>query len=492
MVEAMAGPTHYDIVIRNARLIDGTGAPGRPGDLAVAGGAIARIEAAGAISSARGRTVVEAEGQALVPGFIDSHTHDDRAAIDTDMLFKISQGVTTVVVGNCGLSLAPLKLQGQGEPPSPLNLMGGREAFEFPRFADYRARLGNVPPSVNVVALIGHGTLRVATMADPFGKADAIEVRAMRALLTQSMEDGASGLSTGLYYPVNSPADPDEVASLAELLPAHGGIYATHMRDEADLVVDLLVESFTTAERAGVAVVISHHKCAGPGNWGRSVETLAIIEAASRRQPVGLDAYPYHAASTVLDPRFVQDNIRTVVASCAPYPEQSGRDLSDIARDWKCSRREAAERLQPASAIYYSMDESDVRRILAFPHTMIGSDGLPRGARPHPRLWGTFPRVLGHYVRDVGLFPLEEAVRKMTGLTAQRFGLVDRGLLREGHAADLVLFDPARIKDTATFKAPIAAAEGIALVIVNGVASYAPGGGVSNRAGRLLRGRQTH
>jgi N-acyl-D-aspartate/D-glutamate deacylase len=188
----------------------------------------------------------------------------------------------------------------------------------------------------------------------------------------------------------------------------------------------------------------------------------------------------------------VQENIRTIITWCDPHPEQSGRELSDIARDWNCTRREAAARLVPAGAIYYSMDEADVRRILAFPLTMIGSDGLPNDTRPHPRLWGTFPRVLGHYVRDVGLFPLEEAVRKMTGLTAQRFGLANRGMLREGYAADLVLFDPATIKDTATFDAPIALAEGIACVIVNGAASYAPKGGVTNRAGQLLTGRQPH
>ena len=486
----MTDLTRYDIVIRNASLIDGSGAAARAGDLAVSGGRIARIEPPGTISAVNARAVIDADGMVLAPGFIDAHTHDDRAVIDSpDMLFKISQGVTTVVVGNCGMSLSPLTLR--GAPPSPLNLLGGAAAFEFPCFADYKARLDRAPPAVNVAALIGHGSLRVATMTDPLAQADKAAIAAMLGMLDAALSEGATGFSTGLYYPINAPADAEEVAALAELLPQHGGIYATHMRDEANGVVDSLTESFDTAARAKTPVVISHHKCAGPGNWGRSRETLPVIESAAHRQSVGLDAYPYDAASTVLDPSFVQDNIRTVVTWCDSYPEQAGRDLTDIARDWSCTRREAAARLVPAGAIYYSMDEADVRRILAFPLTMIGSDGLPNDTRPHPRLWGTFPRVLGHYARDVGLFTLEEAVRKMTGLTAQRFGLTERGLLREGYAADLVLFDPARIKDTATFDKPIARAEGILRVIVNGVVTYGAEGRLAGRAGKLLRGRQT-
>jgi N-acyl-D-aspartate/D-glutamate deacylase len=487
----MTGLATYDIVIRNALLLDGTGAAARTGDLAVARGTIARIEAAGTLDAASGRSVIEAEGLALAPGFIDAHTHDDRAVIDHPaMTFKISQGVTTVVTGNCGISLAPLMLD--EAPPPPLNLLGTRNAFEFARFADYAARLAEVVPSVNVVPLIGHGTLRARTMDDPFGEADERHVATMRRLLADALREGATGFSTGLFYPLNAPADANEVAALAELLPAFGGIYATHMRNEHDGVMQSLAETFATASRAGVPVVVSHHKCAGRANWGRSHETLPFIETTARHQPVGLDAYPYTAGSTVLDPRFVQEDIPTMVSWCEPHPEFTGCDLGEIARGWGCTMREAAERLSPAGGIYFQMSETDVRRILAFPLTMIGSDGLPHDTHPHPRLWGAFPRVLGHYVRDVRLFSLEEAIRKMTGLPADRFGLPDRGLLREGHAADLVLFDPARIRDTATFEAPIAAAEGILQVIVNGVASYAPDTGVGQRAGRLLLGRQLH
>lgn len=488
----MPSPTRYDILVRNALLIDGSGSPGRDADVAVQGGVIARVEKSGTLGASLGRRAIDARGRALAPGFIDAHTHDDWVVVDRpDMFNKISQGVTTVVVGNCGVSLAPLTLRGPA-PPAPLNLLGDARAFSFPRFADYAARIAEIVPSVNVMALVGHGSLRTHTMDDPYRRADAATVARMRRMLADSLDEGASGFSTGLYYPINAPADADEVVALAELLRDRGGIYATHMRNEHDRVMESLAETFSAAERAGAAVVISHHKCAGRANWGRSRETLPLIEATARRQPVGLDAYPYAAGSTVLEPQFVQEDIRTMVTWCEPYPELTGRDLGEIAREWGCTMKEAAARLRPAGAIYFQMDEADVRRILAFPLTMIGSDGLPNDAHPHPRLWGTFARVLGHYARDEGLFSLEEAVRKMTGLPAARFGLHDRGLVCEGYAADLVIFDPTEVDDTATFEAPTAAAKGIDVVMVNGVTSYTAEDGVIHRAGRLLRGRQLH
>jgi N-acyl-D-aspartate/D-glutamate deacylase len=326
-------------------------------------------------------------------------------------------------------------------------------------------------------------------MDDPYTVADAKTITAMRDLLNDAMAEGATGFSTGLFYPINAPSDADEVTALAEILPDHGGVYATHMRNEHDKVMDSLEETFTTATRAGVPVIISHHKCAGPANWGRTRETLPYIEKASKTQRIGLDAYPYTAGSTVLEPQFVSEDIKILVSWCEPHPEFTGRDLGEIAKSWGCTMKEAAVKLVPAGGIYFQMNEDDVRRVLRFPSTMIGSDGLPQDAHPHPRLWGTFPRVLGHYARDEKLFTVEEAIRKMTGLTAQKFGLGDRGFVREGYAADLVLFDPAKIEDTATFAKPIAPAKGIEAVIVNGSVSYTPADGVTRRAGRLLKGR---
>jgi N-acyl-D-amino-acid deacylase len=277
------------------------------------------------------------------------------------------------------------------------------------------------------------------------------------------------------------------VSALAGLMADCGGVYATHMRDENIGVLDSLEETFETARRARVPVVISHHKCAGPDNWGRSTETLAAIEEARAGQPVALDAYPYAAGSTVLLPRFMDSRIRIRVSWSKPHPEMAGRDLADIAAEWGCSQEQAAVRLDPAGAVYFQMEEADVRRILAYPHTMIGSDGLPHDAHPHPRLWGTFPRVIGHYGRDEGLFGLEEAVRRMTGLPAEKFRLSGRGVLARGAVADLVVFDPATIADRATYDEPTLPAAGIDMVFVNGCLSYRDGAPTADRAGRLLR-----
>jgi N-acyl-D-amino-acid deacylase len=234
-------------------------------------------------------------------------------------------------------------------------------------------------------------------------------------------------------------------------------------------------------------VVISHHKCAGPQNWGRTVETLPKIAAAAKAQPVSLDAYPYVAGSTVLKPELADGTIRIMVTWSEPYPEHAGRELADVAREWGVSQREACERLQPGGAVYFQMREDDVRRVLAFPATMIGSDGLPHDLHPHPRLWGTFPRVLGRYSRELGLFPLPEAIRKMTGLPAATFRLEGRGRIAEGCHADLVAFDPATVIDTATFDRPAVAAEGIELVLVAGRVAYRDGRATDQRAGRFIR-----
>lgn len=475
------------LLLRNAEVLDGTGAPAFPADVRVEGGRIAAVGAPGTL--AQGGAEIDLAGLALAPGFIDAHTHDDRIVIDRPgMEPKLSQGVTTVVVGNCGISLAPVTFA--GDPPPPMNLLGGREAYEFRDFAAYAERLAAVVPAVNVLALVGHSALRLRVMDDVSRKATAAEIAEMRALAGRAMAEGASGFSTGLFYPTNAAADAEEVAAVGREIAARGGIYATHMRDETVRVLESIEEAVATAGMARLPLVISHHKCAGPANWGRTRETLPRIEAAARRQPVNLDVYPYAAGSTNLRADLVTDEYRIMVTWSRAHPELRGRDLADIARDWGVGLAEAAERLQPAGAIYFQMDEEDVRRVLRSPLAVIGSDGLPHDDHPHPRLWGTFPRVLGHYARDLGLLPLAEAVRKMTGLAAEVFGLADRGRIAPGLAADLVAFDPARIIDRATYEAPRRPAEGIALVLVNGVPAWAEGGPTGRRAGRLLRGRR--
>ena len=254
----------------------------------------------------------------------------------------------------------------------------------------------------------------------------------MRALVAESLDAGAIGLSTGLFYAPANAAPTEEVIELCAPLRARGALYVTHMRDEADHLLESLEETFRIGREAGVPAFISHHKAAGVANHGKTRQSLAAIEAAMRAQPVALDAYPYAASSTVLRWDMAARASKTLVTWSRAHPELAGKTLDEVARTMGCGAEEAAARLQPAGAVYFQMSEDDVRRVLAFAPTMIGSDGLPHDVHPHPRLWGTFPRVLGHYARDEGLFTLEQAVHKMTGLSARNFGLQGRGLVAAG------------------------------------------------------------
>lgn len=479
----MTNEIRVDLIIRNALLYDGLGNAPVSGDLAISDD---RIVAVGDCRNCVTGREIDAHGLALAPGFIDVHTHDDRVLRTNPLMTnKISQGVTTVVAGNCGVSLAPLTIDRR--PPPPLDLIGEEPSDYFADFGAYLDTLDREPPAVNALCQVGHSSLRAGAMNDLERPASASEIRTMRDRLERALDAGAIGLSTGLFYPPANAAPTSEVIELAKALREYGGLHTTHMRDETDHVTDSLEESFTIGREAGVPVIISHHKCAGTANHGRSRETLALIDAARAHQPLGLDVYPYIAGSTMLDPRRMMGASKVVVTWSRPYPECAGRDLAEIAADWNTTVEEAADRLRPAGAIYFMMAEGDVQRIMSYPHSMIGSDGLPHDEHPHPRLWGTFPRVLGHYVREIGLFPLEEAIRKMTGLSATQFGLKDRGVLRVGAYADLVLFDPASVIDRATFEQPKQPAAGIEQVYVNGRCVWLNGEHTGERPGRALR-----
>lgn len=473
----------YDLLIRGGTVIDGTRAPRFAADVGVRDG---RVAAIGALRSARAGAEIDATGKIVAPGFIDAHSHDDRLLLsDPSMAPKASQGVTTVVAGNCGISLAPMPPG--TKPPPPLDLLDeGGGWFRFPRFADYVAELREQPAATNAVLLVGHSTLRVQAMDDLGRPASAKEVARMRALADEALAAGAIGVSTGLWYEPASAATTEEVIEVCRPLAAHRGLYCTHMRDEGDRVMASLEETFRIGRELGVPVVVSHHKVMGKANRGRSVETLPLIEARMREQAIGLDCYPYCASSTILTASRVDVATRVLVTWSKPHPEFAGLELAEIARRMGLSIGEAIARLLPAGAIYFSMDEADVQRILAFDRTMVGSDGLPHDAAPHPRLWGTFPRVLGHYARGLNLFPLETAVHKMTGLTAQTFGLADRGVLRQGHAADITVFDAATVDEAATFARPIQPARGIDAVIVNGEPVWRDGSTTGARPGRVL------
>ena len=472
-----------DILIREATIIDGSGADRYLADVAIVRGKIAAI---GQLNSSIGESEIDGGGLILAPGFIDSHTHDDRALLtDPAMTCKVSQGVTTVITGNCGVSLAPLVLD--DTPPAPLDLLGGQSWYKYDSFDDYLTAMEVAPASVNAACLIGHSTLRVRVMDDLDRPASKSELAEMKQLLAQSIEAGALGFSTGLQYAPSAAAPTEEVMELSKIVRAYNAVCTTHMRHEEDKVMDAMRESAEICCAADAPMIISHHKVAGPNNYGRSVETLAYMDQLREKLKIGLDAYPYDASSTVLVSDYLEFSDKVQIAWSKPHPQMNGKFISDIAEQWGCSEKEACDKLQPAGAVYYQMNEDDVRRILKYPATMIGSDGLPHDVIPHPRLWGTFPRVLGHYVREVALFSLEMAVHKMTGLTAKGFGLKQRGLIRQGYYADLVLFDATLIEDKATFAQPIQKAEGIHLVVVNGQIVWRDGTHTYSRPGHVLR-----
>jgi N-acyl-D-amino-acid deacylase len=476
---------HYDLLIRNATVVDGTAAPRYAGDIGVRGDRIVRI---GPLAEARADVEIDAAGKVAAPGFIDAHTHDDRLLLSSpEMAPKVSQGVTTVIAGNCGISLAPAPSGMQGPVTPPLDLLDGDGGwFRFPTFAAYVEELRARPPASNCALLVGHTTLRVITLDDVDRPATAAEIARMRTMVHEAMAAGAIGASTGLYYEPAAAAPTEEVIETCRPLREFGGLYVTHMRNEAERVMDSLEESFRIGREVGVPVVISHHKVNGTANHGRSGQTLAFIAEQMRDQSIGLDCYPYAAASTVLSAARAAASSRTLVTWSKPCPEHVGKDLAAVTQEMGVSQEEAVARLLPAGAIYFSMDEADVQRILAFEHTMIGSDGLPHDAFPHPRLWATFPRVLGHYSRTLGLFPLEQAVYKMTGLTARTFGLEGRGVLRPGAFADITLFDAATVDEVATFEKPIAPSKGIDSVVVNGAVVWRHGRPTGTRPGRIL------
>ena len=473
-----------DLVIDAARVIDGSGGASRAADVAIDGDRIVEV---GDCSEYRAQCRVDARGLALAPGFIDSHTHDDLAALKTpDLEFKISQGVTTVIAGNCGLSIAPLD---PGDVlPAPYPLLGAPAEFRYPSVEAYVDALRQQPCATNLALLAGHSNLRLAAMSDLNRAADEGEIKAMRQNLRLALKQGCIGLSTGLGYPPAIASSTDEVVELARVLNEFdNAVYATHMRDESDQVIEAISETFDIGRRADVQIVISHYKCAGARNFGRSRQTLAMIDAAiSDGQRVGFDMYPYSASSTSLLFEHVRSASTVLVAESETHPEFNGQHLDRIAASLECSIEEACERLYPASAIYFDMADEDVERIMSHPAAMIGSDGIASMKSPHPRLWGTFPRVLGHYVREKKLFDLETAVHKMTALPAQRFTLEGRGRIEAGYFADLVLFDADKIIDRASFENPLQASDGVHSVWVNGKPGWVDGAPGRSRNGRFL------
>ncbi|MGZ5436786.1 MAG: N-acyl-D-amino-acid deacylase family protein [Pyrinomonadaceae bacterium] len=503
----------YDLVIRDGLVVDGSGSPWYRADVAIRGDTIVRI--APSITEPAKQTVT-INGQVVAPGFIDIHTHARRGIFEVPTAENyVRQGVTTLIEGPDGGSPVPL--------------------------APFFKRLEALPKSVNFGMFIGQGSVRAAVIGDVNRKPTPEELDKMRALVKQGMDDGAFGLSSGLFYVPGTFTETDEVVELAKVAGRYGGIYISHMRDEATRIVDSVKETIAIGERGGLPTQVTHHKIIGKKNWGKSITTLRLIdEARARGVDATIDQYPYTASSTsvtaALLPAWAQEGGReellkrlkdpatrrkikaettrlireergggdprnVQIASCSWDASLAGKNLSDITRLRKMTLTipNAAEATLwlveqgGCSGIFHAISEADLKRILRHPATMIGSDGeIPifGTASPHPRSYGTFARVLAVYVREKKVITLEEAVRKMTSFPAQRLGLTDRGLLRPGMKADIAIFNPAMVRDLATFEKPHQYAEGFSFVIVNGEIVFQSGAMTAARPGKVLyRGR---
>jgi N-acyl-D-amino-acid deacylase len=486
----------HDLIIRDVTIYDGSGRESFHGDIAVDGDTIAEV---GKVAAA-GKETVNGAGLAIAPGFIDVHTHDDFAAvIHPDMGFKSAGGVTSCVVGNCGMGAAPWNAAAsfaRAMHPQPLP--------EWQGYRGYFDLLARRPPGVNIAALVGHGTARHAAMGNAAREPSDGEMQTMKDIVAEGLEAGAVGLSSGLIYDPGRFARTQELIDLATLMRGTGALYATHMRDEGMGLLDSVAEAISIGEQARVPVQISHHKASGRAAWGLVSQSLALIEAAQARGlNVHADQYPYTAGSTILssvfrDGQFGSGGVgglgpeSVVISSAASRREWEGHSVAALAAEMGCDAKDAAKRIlaeEPgAMVVIHTMCEDDVRTVMRHPSTMIGSDGLPTlEGKPHPRLYGTFARVLGRYARDEGLFSLSEAIWRMTGFPAAKFGFRDRGVLRAGARADLVLFDSQTVIDRGTFDDPKHSPKGIAAVYVNGVLAARNGAATDARAGRVLR-----
>ena len=503
----------YDLVLKNGRIVDGSGSPWYRADLAIRGDSIVKIAQSISESAAR---ILDAEGQIIAPGFIDIHTHARRGILQVPTAENyVRQGVTTLIEGPDGSSPVPLK-----------------------PFLD---KLEALPKSVNFGIFIGQGSVRAAVIGNANRNPTAEELEKMRGLVEQGMKDGAFGLSSGLFYVPGTFTPTDEVIELARVASRFGGMYISHMRDEAAGILDSVKETIAIGERGGLPTQVTHHKIIGPANWGKSVDTLRLIdEARTRGVDATIDQYPYTASSTSIQaallPAWAQEGGRAetlkrlkdpaarakikaetvriiknergggdpkniVIAGCDWDKTLAGKNLAEVVRmrGMEPTIENAAEAALwivesgGCSGIFHAINEADLERILKHPATMIGSDGeIPifGQAHPHPRSYGTFSRVLAVYVRERRTLALEDAVRKMSSFPAQRLGLLDRGALRPGMKADIVVFDLNQVRDAATFERPHQYAEGTSAVIVNGQVVFERGAMTAARPGKVLYKRQ--
>ncbi len=526
----------WSVLIRNGRVIDGSGAPGERADVAVEGDRIAAVAPGLRGEAAR---AIDATGHVVTPGFIDAHSHSDLFYLECPAAeSKIRQGCTTEVVGMCSFSPAPVHPSRKDMVTAWAGGIGARFRVEWETFGQYLDTLRAARPSINVVHMVGHGALRLAAIGPENRPATSDDLRAMERLLAEALDAGAFGFSTGLVYPPSAYAGTDELIALARSMARRGGFYFSHIRGEAATLEAAIAEAIQIGEAGGVGVQIAHVKAAGPENWPKMDRVLRMIdEARARGLDVTGDAYPYPAGSTKMDnllppwahdggvrkllERLADRSIRRrmveecvdgerwkwtsgtlgfdqiFVATCG-RPEVEGLSLAELARRTGQTPAEAmmnlvVEERAGVSMVAFSQSEENVAKVLAHPAIMVGSDSLglsagpgPHPGKPHPRMYGTFPRVLGAYAREQKLFSWETAVHKMTGMPAAKLGLRDRGLVRPGAAADLVVFDPDTVRDEATYADPHRHPTGIPYVLVNGAVVVDRGRMTAAGGGRVL------
>jgi N-acyl-D-amino-acid deacylase len=527
-----------DTVITGGEIIDGTGRKAYRADLGIEGDRIAVI---GNLEGREAGRRVDAEGRYVTPGFIDIHTHSDATVLLAPrMESKVMQGVTLEVTGNCGESAAPLRGEAIEDAARAI-AREGELPCDWRSVSEYLEKVEAKGIATNYATLVGHGTLRAGVVGYAMRRPSSEEMAEMKKLLAQALDEGAFGLSTGLIYPPSSYGDIDELSELASAMRPYGGFYASHIRNEGARLLESVSEAIAIGDRSGAPVQLSHHKASGRGNWGKVEKSLAMIEAArGRGMDITADQYPYIASSTglgsvlpdwaheggseALVARLKEESSREriradlgsslpgwenpaannrwsniVIALCRSDHSLEGKSVADIAKEsgedpLGTTFRLLADNEASVQVVMFSMCEEDVATVMRSSFVCVGSDSTARapsgpmsGGKPHPRCYGTFPRVFARYVRELGVITWEEAVRKMTGLSAARLGLSDRGRVEEGAFADLVVFDPARIQDRATFTEPHRFPEGIEAVFMNGILAVNKGQHTGALAGRVLR-----
>ncbi|GIV16188.1 MAG: dihydroorotase [Armatimonadota bacterium] len=529
----------FDLIIRGGTVVDGSGGEPFVADVGVRG---ERIVAIGDLRAAHAPCVIEAAGLCVAPGFIDIHTHSDISLLyNPQQTSALAQGITTQVVGNCGIAMGMIT----DEPIFAyerrwLAPYGIRVTWEG-RLARFYELVGERGTATHIIPQVAHGTLRKRVMGMERRPPTSAELGQMQHLMEQAVEDGVWGFSTGLEYAPGSYAQTEEIIALAKVAAKHGLFYSTHLRDEADRLVEAVQEALRIGEEAGIAVQLSHHKADGERNWGLVQRTLQMVEKArAKGMDVMLDQYPYDAYLTslltgilpdwateggpdaivhrltapsvreqirseilVLHPDWNEPDHwqRVVIAVARNNRDLQGKSILHIAHERGCHPLDCVldiliEEHTFVSAARFTLSEEDVQTVLRYPLTMIGSDAIataPLGKmsvdRVHPRNYGTFPRVLGRYVRELRLLSLPEAVHKMTGLPARRLGLHDRGILREGSVADITVFNPITVQDRATFEEPHQLPVGIEYVLVCGKVALERGVPTGTLAGQVLRRR---